>query len=231
MKKRLLVVEDDPNLGLLLQDHLEDNDFEVIRCTDGEMAKDTVFKHEFDLAVIDVMLPKLDGFSLVNFIRESNLDLPVIFLTAKSMKDDRIHGLKLGADDYVTKPFSMEELYLRIKAVLKRNGTNKSFKSGSKYTLGSYTFDADRQILTRGLDERKVTSKESALLETFCRHANEAIDRDIVLKEIWGDDTYYNARSMDVYISKLRKYLRDDPQLEIINIHGRGYKLLIKELT
>ena len=172
------------------------------------------------------MMPKKDGFTLAQEIRQANADLPIIFLTAKTLKEDILEGFKIGADDYITKPFSMEELVFRVEAILRRVRGKKT-KESTLYHIGKFVFDTQKQLLTIGDKQTKLTTKENELLALLCSHANEILQRDFALKTIWIDDNYFNARSMDVYITKLRKHLKDDDQIEIINIHGKGYKLIV----
>ena len=174
------------------------------------------------------MMPKKDGFSLAQDIRQQNAELPIIFLTAKTLKEDILEGFKIGADDYITKPFSMEELVMRIEAILRRVKGKKT-RENTIYHIGRFTFDTQKQLLSIGDKQTKLTTKENELLALLCAHANEILQRDYALKTIWIDDNYFNARSMDVYITKLRKHLKDDPSIEIINIHGKGYKLIAPE--
>lgn len=230
MKARILMAEDDNNLGFVLQDHLEENDYAVDRAMDGEEAL-ALFKtnSNYDICVFDVMMPKMDGFTLTQEIRKFDDNVPVIFLTAKNLKDDKIKGFKLGGDDYLTKPFSMDELLLRIEAVLKRTQGKQSVAVQDKYQIGDFTFDYNRQILQSGLNDQKLTSKESDLLKLLCLKKNDVLDRSEALKKVWGDDSYYNARSMDVYLSKIRKYLKGDDRIEIMNVHGKGFKLMVNE--
>ena len=185
-------------------------------------------KEKFDLCVLDVMMPKKDGFTLAQDIRQAVSDMPIIFLTAKTLKDDILEGFKIGADDYITKPFSMEELVFRIEAILRRVRGQKS-KESTVYHIGRFTFDTQKQLLTIDGKQTKLTTKENELLALLCSHRNEVLQRDFALKTIWIDDNYFNARSMDVYITKLRKHLKADDQIEIINIHGKGYKLIVPE--
>lgn len=227
--KRILLIEDDPNLGYVLQENLELQGYNVQRCMDGEEGLDTYLRNSFDLCLIDVMLPKKDGFSLAKDIRKSNQDIPIIFLTAKSLKEDRIEGFKIGGDDYIVKPFSMEELVLRIQAVLKRTQkSSQAFEEKSHFSLGQYSFDYENQTLSLENEVVRLTSKEAQLLKLLCLHENDVLDRDIALKLIWNEDNYFNARSMDVFISKLRKYLSGDKNIEIRNVHGRGFKLVVR---
>lgn len=228
-KMRILLCEDDENLGMLLREYLQAKGYDTELCTDGEAGYKAFLKDKYDLCVFDVMMPKKDGFSLAKDIRQSNEEVPIIFLTAKTLKEDILEGFKIGADDYLTKPFSMEELTFRIDAILRRVRGKKN-KDRTFYKIGSFTFDTQKQILARGDKQTKLTTKESELLSLLCAHANEILQRDFALKTIWIDDNYFNARSMDVYITKLRKHLREDENVEIINIHGKGYKLITTDL-
>lgn len=224
-KMRILLCEDDENLGMLLLEYLQAKGYDTELCPDGEAGYRAFLKDKFDLCVFDVMMPKKDGFSLAKDIRQSNQEIPIIFLTAKTLKEDILEGFQIGGDDYLTKPFSMEELTLRIEAILRRVSGKKN-RNQTFYKIGSFTFDTQKQILTHGEEQTKLTTKESELLTLLCSHANEILQRDFALKTIWIDDNYFNARSMDVYITKLRKHLKGDPDVEIINIHGKGYKLI-----
>ena len=225
---KILLCEDDENLGMLLREYLQAKGYATELCADGEAGYKAFLKTKFDICVLDVMMPKKDGFTLAQEIRSSNLDVPIIFLTAKTLKEDILEGFKIGADDYITKPFSMEELVFRIEAIMRRTKGKKS-KESTLYHIGQFTFDTQKQLLCIGDEQRKLTTKENELLALLCSHANEILQRDFALKTIWIDDNYFNARSMDVYITKLRKHLKDDPQIEIINIHGKGYKLITPE--
>ena len=227
-KMKILLCEDDENLGMLLREYLQAKGYNTELCNDGEAGYKTFLREKFDLCVFDVMMPKKDGFTLARDIRQSNQEVPIIFLTAKTLKEDILEGFKIGADDYLTKPFSMEELTFRIEAVLRRVRGKKN-RDRSSYKIGSFTFDTQKQLLSRGENLTKLTTKESELLSLLCAHANEILQRDFALKTIWIDDNYFNARSMDVYITKLRKHLKADPNVEIINIHGKGYKLITPE--
>jgi len=228
-KLKILLCEDDENLGMLLREYLQAKGFVAELCADGEAGFKAFLKTKFDICVLDVMMPKKDGFTLAQEIRSANTDVPIIFLTAKTLKEDILEGFKLGADDYITKPFSMEELVFRIEAILRRTKGKKSRES-TVYHLGQFTFDTQKQLLQIGEKQTKLTTKENELLALLCSHSNEILQRDFALKTIWIDDNYFNARSMDVYITKLRKHLKDDPQIEIINIHGKGYKLITPEV-
>ena len=229
-KLKILLCEDDENLGMLLREFLVAKGYSADLCSDGEKGYKTFLKDKYDLCVLDIMMPKKDGFTLAMEIRNINADVPIIFLTAKDMKEDVQQGFKLGADDYITKPFSMEELVLRINAILRRVRGKKE-KEITMYKIGKFTFDTQKQTLVIDGVSKKLTTKESELLSLLCAHMNEILERNYALKHIWIDDNYFNARSMDVYITKLRKLLKDDPQIEIINIHGKGYKLIAPETS
>jgi two-component system OmpR family response regulator len=230
VKTKILLVEDDPSLGPLLEEYLEAKGFETRLAEDGKKGSDMFFKGNFDLLLLDVMMPVKDGFTLAKEIRLVDKNVPIIFLTAKSMKEDTIEGFNVGADDYITKPFSMEELLARVTAVLRRTNKVRSTESEDvNFKIGSYHFNSEKQILQHHGEEQKLTTKESQLLRLLCVHINDVLDRTFALKSIWHDDNYFNGRSMDVYIAKLRKYLKDDPKVEIINIHGKGFKLLVNQ--
>ena len=224
-KIKLLLVEDDPNLGQILSDYLRLKDYDPTLCIDGEAGLETFKVGQFDLCLLDIMMPKKDGITLAKDIRLLNKDIPIIFLTAKSLKEDTIDGFRAGADDYITKPFSMEELLLRIHAVLRRSLKGEKHQK-TIYKFGDSTFDFDKQTLIIKDQKIKLTNKESQLLRLLCQNMNEVLDRSAALKMIWRDDSYFNARSMDVYIAKLRKYLKLDPSISIITIHGEGFKLI-----
>ena len=224
-REKLLIVEDDQNLGQILKEYLEIKGFDTVLARDGEEGLAVFQANTFDLCILDIMMPKKDGFTLAKEIRLLNKEIPVIFLTAKSMKEDTIQGFQIGADDYVTKPFSMEELLLRIKAVLKRTGRSESNIKDS-YEFGKFIFHYGRQQLEFAGENQKLTSKESELLRLLCQNMNQTMDRSAALKLIWKDDSYFNARSMDVYIAKLRKYLKKDESIQILTIHGEGFKLV-----
>ncbi len=226
MKISLLLAEDDPNLGELLQDYLTAKGFQVTLAVNGEQAFDLFCLNEYHLCILDVMMPKKDGFSLAKDIRLHNEFIPIIFLTAKSMKEDTLKGFEVGADDYLTKPFLMEELLVRIKAIIKRTQGKEEINTSTKFTFGKLTLDTEKRELISGSNRISLTTKESALLGLFCQHVNEPVSRTYALKMIWGEDSYFNARSMDVYITKLRKYLKEEPSVKIINLHGEGFKLV-----
>ena len=227
-KLKILLCEDDENLGMLLREYLAAKGYTAELCPDGDAGYKAFLKTKFDICVLDVMMPKKDGFTLAQEIRQANADIPIIFLTAKTLKEDILEGFKIGADDYITKPFSMEELTLRIEAILRRV-QGKRRTENAIFKIGSYTYDPHKQTLQRGEEKTKLTTKESELLTLLYQHANDILQREYALKSIWIDDNYFNARSMDVYITKLRKHLRDDEDVEILNVHGKGYKLIIPE--
>jgi len=229
-KIRVLLAEDDKNLGSILKSYLDVKGFATTLCVNGQEAWNAFEKNKFDFCIIDVMMPVKDGFTLVREIREINRTIPVLFLTAKSMQDDKMKGFSVGADDYLTKPFSMEELLVRMHAILRRVQETKQAGGGNIYEIGDFVFDHNRQVLTINGEEQKLTSKEAALLRLLCENMNEVLDRSDALKKIWNDDSYFNARSMDVYITKLRKFLKPDPKIELINVHGIGFKLVASKL-
>ena len=228
-EKKLLVLEDDPNLGFILQENLQLRGYETTLVTDGEQGLQAYNRGTFDLCLVDVMMPKKDGFTFAREVRQHDQRTPIIFLTAKSMKEDKIEGFQIGCDDYVTKPFSMEELALRIQAVLKRGSntpsTEKQETEPISFTIGKYSFDYSRQVLELKGKKQKLTNREADLLKLLCLHQNRTLERDSALKALWGDDSYFNGRSMDVFISRLRTYLKGDANVEILNVHGKGYKL------
>jgi DNA-binding response OmpR family regulator len=226
-KLKVLLAEDDRNLGNILKSYLEAKKYETTLCVNGHEALQAYAKNPFDICIVDVMMPVMDGFSLAKEIRLDNKNIPILFLTAKSLQEDKIKGFELGADDYITKPFSMEELLVRMKAVLRRSLQGPlPGENITHFQIGNYVFDYHRQLLNIGDDTRKLTSKEAELLKLLCDNLNSVLDRRIALHKIWNDDSYFNARSMDVYIAKLRKYLKKDPAIELINVHGIGFKLI-----
>ena len=229
-KLHILLCEDDENLGMLLMEYLQAKGYDAELCLDGEIGYKTFMKGHFDLCVLDVMMPKKNGFELAAEIRQQTADLPIIYLTAKNLKEDIIQGFKIGADDYLTKPFSMDELVFRMEAIMRRVRGKKN-TNVTQYRIGNYTFDTQRQVLAINGTQTKLTTKESELLALLCQHANDVLQRELALKTIWIDDNYFNARSMDVYITKLRKHLKQDPQVEINNVHGKGYRLIVPEGT
>lgn len=225
---KILLAEDDPNLGQLLQEYLTIKGYETILAKDGDDALSKFVLMDYDLCIFDVMMPKKDGFTLAKEVRMSDKDTPIIFLTAKAMKEDTLQGFKVGADDYMTKPFSMEELLARIQAILRRSQkiTNTHDIKTTVFRIGEYQFDAEKQLLTHETGPQKLTSKESELLKLLCENMGKPVSRSFALKMVWGDDTYFNARSMDVYITKLRKFFKEEPSIQIINLHGEGFKLM-----
>ena len=224
----ILLLEDDPNLGTIICEHLTMHGYEVALKTNGEEGLAAWRKLKFDLCLVDIMMPKLDGFSFARTIRATDTSTPIIFLTAKSLKEDKIEGFKIGCDDYLTKPFSVEELLLRIQAVLRRTrGSVAKAEEQTVFEIGKYSFDCRRQILQHGRTQYKLTAKESDLLRLLCRHVNETLDRDTALREVWQSDSYFSGRSMDVFVSKLRKYFKDDKRIEILTIHGKGFRLIV----
>lgn len=225
-KIRILLAEDDRNLGNILKSYLEAKGYAPRLCVNGQEAYDLFIKDQFDFCIVDVMMPVKDGFTLAREIRQVDRSIPILFLTAKSLEEDKLKGFQAGADDYLTKPFSMEELLLRISAILRRAGHDT--KGTKVFTIGSFTLDYNRQTLTREGVENRLTSKENELLRLLCENLNDVLDRSYALNKIWQDDSYFNARSMDVYIAKLRKYLKDDETVELINVHGIGFKLIVK---
>jgi DNA-binding response OmpR family regulator len=230
MKTRILLAEDDPNLGQLVHEFLQAKGYDVTLCVDGEQAAEAFVKAEYHLCVLDVMMPKLDGFSLIKKLQAHNPNIPVIYTTALGKLQDKTKGFKLGADDYLPKPFSIEELILRIEAILKRTKESPAIVTHTgteEYPLGKLRFDYTKRVVTGGQDVRKLSSKESELLRLLCRQPGRLMEREVALTAVWGKSNYYTSRSMDVYITKLRKYLKDDPNVEIVNVHGEGYKLML----
>lgn len=225
---KLLLVEDDPNLGSILRDYLELKGFDVELARDGDAGLTSWNQGKFDLCILDVMLPKKDGFTLARDIRQGDDRTPILFLTAKGQIEDKVEGFNSGGDDYLTKPFSMEELVLRVKSLLKRNIPGKPAPSNDKYSIGTMEFSYATRALHFQGQSQKLTTREAELLKLLCQHTNEVLERHIALNLIWGDDSYYNGRSMDVFITRLRKYLKPVPGVSIQNIHGKGFKLVIE---
>ncbi len=229
--KKILLVEDDPNLGLLLQDYLQlKGKFYVVLCTDGDEGLKAFSKQNFDLCILDVMMPKKDGFTLGKDIRKINQQVPIIFATAKAMMEDKASAYDLGGDDYITKPFRIEEVLVRINALLKRVSTKESAAvepEQTQFEIGKYHFDYTTQLIHFNDKQQKLSTKEAELLQLLCLKKNTVLTREEALLSIWHDDNYFNGRSMDVFLSKLRKYLKEDPKVEILNVHGKGYKLLV----
>lgn len=233
MTNKILLVEDDQNFGDVLRSYLEMHDYDVTLATDGEEGMKAYQKSDYDLCITDVMMPKKDGFSLAREIRETDTEMPIIFLTAKTLKEDVLEGFKIGADDYITKPFNSEELLYRVMAVLKRSQKDPDPKEEIKeFDIGKYHFNYPlRELALQGRKELdKLSPKEAHLLRLFCMYKNDVLPRSVALKKIWGEDNYFTARSMDVFVTKLRKYLADDENIQIVNIHGNGFRLVINEV-
>ena len=227
IKPKILLCEDDPNLGMVLKNYLELNDYDVVLERDGRLGLAAFQREKFDLCLLDVMMPHVDGFTLAEEIRDINPDVPLFFLSAKTMKEDIIQGYKLGADDYITKPFDSEVLLLKIKAILKRNEELNKEAANVEYDLGKYHFNPKlRELIVNGKTQT-LSPKENELLKMLSDYKNDLLPREVALKKIWGSDTYFNGRSMDVYIAKLRKYLKEDETIEIVNIHGNGFRLVV----
>lgn len=225
MLTKVLLVEDEKNFGMVLRDYLNMNGFEVTLCENGETGFEAFTQHKFDLCVVDVMMPKKDGFTLASEIREINKTVPFVFLTARGMREDMIKGYKLGADDYITKPFDSEVLLLKLRVILNRNANENP--NEYLHEIGKFSFNAKLRILKSDKEE-KLSPKEAALLNLLCQHKNDVLPREKALKQIWNDDSYFTGRSMDVYIVKLRKYLAGDTRIEINNLHGNGYSLVVR---
>jgi two-component system OmpR family response regulator len=225
-KSKILLCEDDTNLGMVLKNYLELNDYDVTLERDGRLGLAAFQREKFDICLLDVMMPNMDGFTLAEEIRDVDPDIPLFFLSAKTMKDDIIQGYKLGADDYITKPFDSEVLLLKIKAILKRNEEENRISDNIEFDLGRYHFNPKLRELKHDDMNQTLSPKENELLKMLAEHKNDLLPRERALKKIWGSDTYFNGRSMDVYIAKLRKYLKDDTNIEIVNIHGNGFRLV-----
>jgi len=225
-KYKILLCEDDTNLGMVLKNYLELNDYDVILERDGRLGLAAFQREKFDICLLDVMMPNMDGFTLAEEIRDIDPDIPLFFLSAKNMKEDIIAGYKLGDDDYITKPFDSEVLLLKIKAILKRNEEENRINENIEFDLGRYHFNPKLRELSHDGIMQTLSPKENDLLKMLAEHKNDLLPREQALKKIWGSDTYFNGRSMDVYIAKLRKYLKDDPNIEIVNIHGNGFRLV-----
>lgn len=228
IKPQILLCEDDTNLGMVLKNYLELNDYDVVLERDGRLGLAAFQREKFDLCLLDVMMPNMDGFALAEAIRDVDPDVPLFFLSAKTMKDDVIQGYKLGADDYITKPFDSDVLLMKIKAILKRNEEQQKEAENKEFELASYHFNPRLRQLIHGSKTQTLSPKENELLKLLSEHLNDLLPREKALKKIWGSDTYFNGRSMDVYIAKLRKYLKDDEKIEIVNIHGNGFRLVVQ---
>jgi DNA-binding response OmpR family regulator len=220
---KILLAEDDLNLGILLVDYLETEGFDVKLCKDGEMALKAFNGHPFDLCLLDIMMPKIDGFSVARRIRERDKKIPLIFITARSLKNDKLKGYELGADDYIIKPFDEEELLWKIRAMVRRIPENRSEVAKKTVTIGQYKFDFVNQSLTRDGDTRRITEKESIILNYLSDRRNHVIKREEMLNDLWGESNYFLGRSLDVFITKIRKYLKEDPLLNIENVFGVGF--------
>lgn len=222
-KIKILLAEDDLNLGILLVDYLETEGFEVKLCKDGEFALKTFENNQYDLCLFDVMMPKMDGFSLAKAVRAKNKEIPILFITAKSLKEDKLKGYGLGADDYITKPFDEEELSWKIKAVVRRISKQENETKSDIISIGKYTFDAKNQALMIGGNSKRITEKESDILKYLCEHPNQVMRREAMLEALWGENDYFLGRSLDVFITKIRKYLKEDSSLSIENVFGVGF--------
>ncbi|HEU5290185.1 MAG TPA: response regulator transcription factor [Cyclobacteriaceae bacterium] len=229
-KVKILLVEDDPNLGFVVKDNLATKGYDVTLCSDGEVGEKEFHTQSFQLCILDVMLPKKDGFSLARAIRNKNNDVPILFLTAKNMTDDKLEGFGTGADDYITKPFSLEELFCRVEVFLKRSLQTKEAEVLGTLRIGGYNFDSSNFKLRNHVSEKTLTSREAEILKQLYIHRDRVIKREEILMAVWGDDDYFLGRSLDVFISKLRKYLKDDPSVQIINYHGVGFKLEVSNV-
>ena len=225
-KYKILLCEDDTNLGMVLKNYLELTDYDVTLERDGRLGLAAFQREKFDICLLDVMMPNMDGFTLAEAIRDVDPDMPLFFLSAKTMKEDIIQGYKLGADDYITKPFDSEVLLLKIKAILKRSEEENKINDNIEFDLGNYHFNPRLRELKVGATVHVLSPKENELLKMLAEHKNDLLQRDKALKKIWGSDTYFNGRSMDVYIAKLRKFLRADTKIEIVNVHGSGFRLV-----
>lgn len=228
--KKILLVEDDPSLGFVIKDNLLSRGYEVTLCKDGEEGEKTFRNGMFDICLLDVMLPKKDGFSLAQSIRIKSNDVPILFLTAKAMAEDKLAGFKTGADDYITKPFNIDELCYRIEVFLKRSSTNHHSSPAEEniFRVGSYEFDPLNLVLRNDSMEKTLTQKEAEVLKLLFKNRDRVMKREEILTQVWGDDDYFMGRSMDVFISKLRKYLKEDPAIQIVNYHGVGFRLEVR---
>lgn len=227
IQKKILLVEDDPSLGFVIKDNLVRKGYEVVLCTDGQQAEDTFMLDTFHLCILDVMLPKKDGFTVAATIRKENNEIPILFLTAKSMTEDKLAGFQTGADDYITKPFSLEELVCRIEVFLRRS-SGPAFAMDKIFRVGQFEFDPSNLVLKNSDSEKTLTQKEAEVLKLLYQNRDRVLKREEILTHVWGDDDYFMGRSMDVFISKLRKYLKDDPGIQIVNYHGVGFRLELR---
>ena len=229
MKIKILLVEDDASLGFIIKDQLKSDGYSVSLCTDGAEGFQRFNEDDFHLCILDVMMPKKDGFSLAQDIRKIDANIPILFLTAKSNDEDKVEGFKSGGDDYLTKPFNVEELQLRVRALLRRVNISTKTEDENKIMIGEYTFDTDNFTLKHPNFEKSLTKKEAEILKILCKFKNQVVARDIVLTGVWGQDDYFVGRSLDVFITKLRKYLKEDPRIQIANVHGIGFKLEVED--
>lgn len=225
MMKKILLVEDDPGLGFVMKDNLETRGYEVTLCTDGDQGQLKFERQPFDLCIFDVMMPRKDGFTLAQAVRKTNEQVPILFVTAKSMLEDKILGFTAGGDDYIVKPFSMDELCLRIEVFLKRSAVHVDAQQRPTFAIGSYIFDSQNYVLKHTTGDKTLTQKEAEVLRLLCKNKSRVMKREEILKTVWGSDDYFMGRSMDVFISKLRKYLKEDPSIQIVNYHGVGFRL------
>lgn len=228
LTKKILLVEDDPSLGFVIKDNLTLKGYDVTLCKDGEEGENTFHLHTFHLCILDVMLPLKDGFTLAKGIRQKNKEVPILFLTAKSMMEDKLAGFQTGADDYITKPFSLEELVCRIEVFLRRSNGTTAIPEEKIFKVGAFAFDPSSFTLTNNTTEKTLTQKEAEVLTLLYHNRDRVLKREEILKEVWGDDDYFMGRSMDVFISKLRKYLKEDPAIQIVNYHGVGFRLELR---
>ena len=227
-KTSLLLVEDEPNFGSVLKNYLELKNFNVTLCMDGVEGYNAFLNSAFDLCILDVMMPKKDGFTLASEIREDDKSIPIIFLTAKGMKDDVLNGFRVGADDYLTKPFDSEVLLMKINAILKRSSASQQADDVSDFVIGNYSFNYQYRIVKKAGNEQRLSPKEAGLLRLLCLHINDILPRQKALRQIWGDENYFTSRSMDVFITRLRKIFKDDSRIVISNIHGKGFSMEVK---
>ena len=227
-RTKIMIVEDDTNFGMVLKDYLALHDYDVLLYRDGQQAIEKFEPGKFNLCILDVMMPVMDGFTLAEKTKEKDHHVPIIFLTAKSMKTDMVRGFKIGADDYITKPFDSEILLLKIKALLNRSETIvKAANEQVEFTVGGFKFNSRLRTIEGFGKVQKLSPKEAALLALLCLYLNDILPREVALRKIWNDDNYFTARSMDVFITKIRKYLKDDPKVELLNVHGNGYRLVV----
>lgn len=228
MKTKILLVEDDTSLGFIISDQLKSDGYDVTLCSDGAEGFKRFNEEKYHLCIFDVMMPKKDGFSLAKDIRKINSQIPILFLTAKSNDEDKVEGFRSGGDDYLTKPFNVEELQLRVAALLRRVNIEPEEKEKDHYEIGDYTFDTTNFELKHPKFEKVLTKKEAQILKMLCKLMNQVVAREVILTAVWGQDDYFVGRSLDVFITKLRKYLKEDPRINITNVHGIGFKLEVE---